>query len=505
MKVVLINPPQTYPGEFFDRSGIRAYIPTGLAQIASCLEKAGYAPKIVDAFTLSNELITEVDGSFHLGAPWEKIKDAVQKEKPGVVGITNPFSSQAHNTARTAALVKEIDSRIVTVVGGPHASARPEDFLSTGNVDYVVLREGERPMTGILQCLDSGKDAKDVPQVEYRDGEWTVQNERCEFIEDLDELPFPAFHLIDLERYFEIFGQGYTSRPYMKTNRAVPVITSRGCPFQCCFCSIHLHMGHKWRHHSPEYVLRYLKYLRGKYDVRHVSFEDDNLTLNNERFEKILDGIIGENLNVTWDTPNGVRADRLDENLIRKAKRSGCKRLVIGVESGDQDVLNTIVNKKLKLENVVKAAALCKKVSLDLHAFFMVGLVGETKQNIQNTFNFAYMLARRYNVAPAFTIACPLIGTPFYETAKKKGYFTKEPDEKDLFLGGLIQTGGLITTEEFDPEYLRGELNRFYRRLFRLQLLKPGYILKRFLRDPKTFFTKARRLLQIAFSSKIRK
>jgi len=160
-------------------------------------------------------------------------------------------------------------------------------------------------------------------------------------------------------------------------------------------------MGHKWRHHSPEYVLRYLKYLREKYDVRHVSFEDDNLTLSNERFEKILDGIIGEKLNVTWDTPNGVRADRLDENLIRKAKRSGCKRLVIGVESGDQDVLNTIVNKKLKLENVDKAAALCKKVSLDLHAFFMVGLVGETKQNIQNTFNFAYMLARKYNVAPA--------------------------------------------------------------------------------------------------------
>lgn len=167
--------------------------------------------------------------------------------------------------------------------------------------------------------------------------------------------------------------------------------------------------------------------------------------------------------------------------------------------------MDKIIGKNLKLEKVIEIAGICKKQKLDLHAFFVVGFPGETKQNIKNTFDFAYMLNKKYDVAPSFNIATPLIGTKLYEEAKKQGYIIEELNSENLMIGSLFKTGGLIKTNEFNPEGLRRDIDKFYKRLFLLQLKKPGYLFKRLIRNPQTFLFKTKILMDFAFSRKKKK
>ena len=167
--------------------------------------------------------------------------------------------------------------------------------------------------------MEKKKNIEDINGLVYKKGPAIIKNKPRAFIADLDSLPIPAYHLIELERYFHLFKSGYGTRQHMISPRCISVITSRGCPFNCCFCSIHLHIGKIWRANSAEYVLNHLQMLKDKYNVKQIRFEDDNLTLDKKRFERILDGMISKKLDFVWDTPNGVRADCLDENLIKKA------------------------------------------------------------------------------------------------------------------------------------------------------------------------------------------
>jgi len=275
------------------------------------------------------------------------------------VGITNPFSCQLKNTLLVADLVKEINRHIPVVVGGPHASASPGDFFSGTSVDVVVMGEGESILPEVVEHFGGdGKGLHDIRGIAFRNGgqDGITINERAEPVEELDSLPFPAYHLLNLEDYFLAHEKGLKGRPYGSANRAIPVITSRGCPFNCCFCSVHLHMGHRWRAHSPNYILEHLKMLKERYDVHHVDFEDDALNLNKKRFSEILEGMIREKLDLTWCTPNGVRADLLDEALINKMKGSGCIRLSIAPEAGDQETLDKIIDKGLDLRKVISSA-----------------------------------------------------------------------------------------------------------------------------------------------------
>ncbi len=148
-----------------------------------------------------------------------------------------------------------------------------------------------------------------------------------------------------MEKYLNSQEIGY--RSFRK--RAISMVTSRGCPFNCCFCSVHLHMGRGFRAHSANYVLNHIEYVVEKFDVKNIFFEDDNLTLDLARFEAICDGLIAKKIKIGWETPNGVRADCLNLNLLQKMKKSGCKSVFFGVESGDQQILDNVICKSLTL------------------------------------------------------------------------------------------------------------------------------------------------------------
>ena len=502
MKILLVRAPYEFPA-FLGRPDISFNVPVGLLSIASVLEQNGYAPEVFDSLICGEKEYYEGD-TLYFGASYKQIQQEIERRQPDIVGIGSHYTTQLYPTVKVAEIVKGIDPSIVVAVGGAHASARPQDFFElTSNVDFACLGEGEFMMLGLIQYLEGKKPIDEIENIAYLDEEGRMEIKPYDkvhgSVQNLDELPFPAYHLVDVERYFDFAAKGYMGRTHYKSNRVMTMLTSRGCPFNCCFCALHVHMSRHFRGNSPEYVLRHIDYLVKEYNVKHISFEDDTINANTRRFDEILDGMIQRNLGITWDTPNGIRADLLSRETLVKAKRSGCSFLTIGVESGDQEILDKVVHKSLDLTKVVQVSKWCHELGIGLSAFFMLGFPGEKKENIERTLEFALMLNRKYDVIPGFSIARPYYGTEMYETAKSKGYLLKEPTPENLALIERYEQYGennLIETPDFTPEELKRYRKSFYRRLLLAQTLKPKYYLKSFIASPSIYFRLARRMRQ---------
>jgi anaerobic magnesium-protoporphyrin IX monomethyl ester cyclase len=254
--------------------------------------------------------------------------------------------------------------------------------------------------------------------------------------------------LLPMEEYYAVVKEnplrGEVSKPW------TIMITSRGCPYDCVFCTHHTVWGRKWRGRSPENVVDELEQVIKTYHVKQIDFLDDNMTLDRKRMENICDLIVKRGLRVEWFTPNGVRADTLDEKLLRKMKRSGCKKIRVAPESGVQRVVDQIIKKNLDLKSVERAVVLCKKVGIKVGCFFVIGLIGETKEEIEETINFAYKLRRLGADSFIFSIATPVYGTRLYEQAKRGGFL------RDCFSDeALAAAEPLIETPEFTADDLR--------------------------------------------------
>ncbi|MGA3111537.1 MAG: radical SAM protein [Candidatus Bathyarchaeia archaeon] len=448
MKIVLINPPQTfYPGS----EPPAGNLPLGLMYIAATLTKAGYQTEILDAF-MADGLFQKNGETINVGMPFDHIKREIESRKPDILGIAGPFTCQIENSVKVSDLAKQVDPDILTVVGGPHVTTVPKGFLTEAkSVDIVVVGEGEYIMPEIAAFVEGKKALDEILGIAFRqNGEVKVKAQR-DFIKNLDDLPYPAYDLVNMEKYLDPQKIGYRSF----RNRAISMVTSRGCPFNCCFCSVHLHMGKGFRAHSANYVLNHIQYVVEKFDVKNIFFEDDNLTLDLARFEAICDGLIAKKTKIGWETPNGVRADCLNLNLLKKMKKSGCKSVFFGVESGDQLILDNVICKSLDLNKVVEVAKICKDIDLKTGAFYIIGFPGEKKENMQKTVDFALKLKRDFDVGMHLFMATPSYGTRLYEECKSKGYI-QENLGWDSFAAARQPKGmPLISTADFTPEEVK--------------------------------------------------
>ena len=443
MKVLLINPPQTfYPGSEQPAGNL----PIGLMYIAAVLEKAGVKVEILDAFISAT--FQEKGETVTVGLPFEQIKQEIQNRKPDIVGISGPFTCQIENSIKVSSIAKEVNPKILTVMGGPHVTLVPKEFLEeTQTVDVAVIGEGEYAMIEVAEAFEGKKQFSEVLGIAYRqDGKVAVNGSRP-LLEDLDALPYPAYDLVNMEQYLNPEKIGYRSFQ----NRAISMITSRGCPFNCCFCAVHLHMGQKFRAHSAEYVLNHIQFVVEKFKVKNIFFEDDNLTLDIKRFEAICDGIIQRKIKIGWETPNGVRADCLNMELLKKMKQSGANSIFVGVESGDQQILDNVICKSLDLNRVVEFAKNAQSIDLKTGAFYIIGFPGETKENMQRTVDFALDLKRRYDVGMHLFAATPSYGTRLYDECKAKGYLPADLTWNSFAQARQAKGMPLITTNEFTP------------------------------------------------------
>jgi magnesium-protoporphyrin IX monomethyl ester (oxidative) cyclase len=421
-----------------------------IAYVAALLEKQ-HKVRIIDAPTEGWRNLEQIDGTkYRVGLKNKEIAERIRQWSPDVVGITVPFSGWCKTAFEVASIVKSIAKDIVTVLSGLHPSARPAECLTDPNIDFVVIGEGEHTMFELVAALGQGitQNFRKIEGIAFVRSRKTVITSPRPQIQDLDSLPFPARHLLPMDAYFAAVKENPLRGEIRKPWAAM--LTSRGCPYNCVFCTIHIVMGKKWRGRSSENVVDEIEQLVDTYNIKQIDFVDENMTLDKKRMETICDSIVKRGLDIEWYTPNGVRADTLDENLLTKMRRSGCKKIRIAPESGVQRVVDQIIKKNLDLKEVEKAVALSKKVGIKVGCFFVIGLIGETKEDIEESINYAYKLRQLGADGFYFSIATPLYGTELYEQAKRGGFLKESFNDE-----ALAAAEPLIETPEFTADDLR--------------------------------------------------
>jgi len=487
MRVCLINPPRIHPKAWGKPT---VYQPLSIAYVAAILEKE-HEVSIIDSPTEGWRNFEQVYGTnYRIGLTNREIGKRIEKCSPEIVGINIPFSGWSKAAFDVASVVKNVDKDIVTILDGLHPSARPIDCLSNPNIDFVVRGEAEYTMIELVDALDQGisEDLKLIKGIGFiKNGKTIITPGRPE-IEDLDSLPFPARHLLPMDIYFDAVKENPIRGEVNK--RFATMLTSRGCPHNCIFCSNHLIMGKKWRGRSPENVVEEIEQLISTYSIKQIDFIDSNMSHDKKRMEKICELIIEEGLDIEWYTPDGLRADTLDEHLLNRMKESGCKGIRIAPESGVQRVVNQIIKKNLDLRDVEKAVVLAKKVGIKVGVFFILGLIGETKEDMEETIKYAYKLRKLGAENFHFSIATPLYGTELYDQAEH-GDFLKEgfSDEELARAEPLIETAEFTTEDVRDLCLRANEINQI---ITRNKIVKTIRDPKKAMKIIKSFFAKSR-------------
>ncbi|MCS7096830.1 MAG: radical SAM protein [Nitrososphaerota archaeon] len=488
MRICLVNPPRIHP-KSWGRPNV--FQPIDLAYVAAVLESE-HRVQILDAAGEGWMNIEDLDEArCRVGLSDEDIAYKIRQFSPDIVGINVPFSGWSRMAYKVASIVKNVDRSIITVLDGVHPSARPINCLEDSNVDYVVIGEAEATWVELARHLERGvcsKDLKNVSGIGFKDGDKAVLTEPRPYIQNLDSLPFPARHLLPMNIYFEAVKKnplrGEINKPW------TVMISSRGCPYKCIFCTAHLVRGRVWRGRSPENVIDELELLVERYNIKQVDFHDDNMTLDKRRVSKICDLIVEKKLDIEWFLPNGVRADTLDESLLIKMRKAGCRRVYLAPESGVQRIVNDVIKKNLDLKKVEEIVKSCRKVGIKVACFFVIGLIGETAKDIEASINFARKLRKLGADKFYFSYAMPLYGTELYAKAL----------EMDLLAEGfnddaLSAVQPLIKSIFFTTEELKELCRKAYEINPKLSIEK----LKNMLRNPRIALNMAVQILNKLF------
>jgi radical SAM superfamily enzyme YgiQ (UPF0313 family) len=440
-RILLINP---YPDRASGINDSTITPPLGLAYLAAVLLREGFSVRIIDANILS--------------IPNEELLEEIRRENPAILGISLNIIT-AEPGCRLARAAKSAGLGAKVVLGGVTPTTDPAGTMRKAVADFAVVGEGEQTMLELARAIRAGSgDFSSIKGLAYRAGGEIVVCPPRERLTDLDSLPFPAFELLPPFRLYRSRARG---------SPAASVFTSRGCPFMCTFCNKSV-FGNQTTLHSAGRVLDEIGFLVGRYGVRQIDVLDDHFTFDRDRAAAILDGIVQRGYKVFINLQNGVRADRVDEELIRKMRAAGVYKIGFGVESGDPVVLKRN-RKALDLEKVLEASALAKKHGLLVYGFFILGLPGDSPASMERTISFA--LKMDPSVAN-FGIALPFPGTEMFEMVRREGRFLYDLGT-DCFSGynsgrAFFEMDGL-TAADVEKAY-KDAYTRFY--------MRPGKVLE---------------------------
>jgi len=415
----------------------------GLGYLASCLRKAGHEVRILDA--LRDRL------------PAEKVSRIVQAEQPDLVGVTvlSLFYREARSLLK---LLKQTCSSKI-VIGGHHVTALPEVSLADTGADFAVVGEGEETIVQLAHEIEHHGRFHDVRGLVYRQNGSILKNERRPLIEDVDAIPYPAWDLVELERYPPI-SHGTIHRRFPNA----PIISSRGCPYRCTFCAARRTAGTKLRKRSPENVVVELEMLYKDFGIKEFHFEDDNFAFEKEHAYQICEGILRRGLHVYWSCPNGVRVDTLDDDLLAIMKRSGCYMLALGIESASQEILDR-VRKRLNIDVVPETVRRMRAHGILSMGFFILGLPGETKETARETIDFAKKIDLDF---VKFAHLVPLPGTEIFDEVTKPG------GDPEQFFGSHLMSRAVVETESLS----RSDLTRLQKKAHHEFYFRPRVFLR---------------------------
>ncbi len=352
MRVTLLSPPVLRQKTFSP--------PLGLAYLTSFLRKRGHEVSVLDGFDLSPE----------------EIASKAKASSPEIIGITCNTQTR-HEAFRLAKLLKIEMPHVPTVAGGPHVSALPEQVLKNyPQIDFVVREEGELTFDDLLHAMKKREGYDQVRGISFREAGEIVHNPDRDLIADLDTIPFPAIEDFDLDTY----PQWEDMNCELKKLRKAPMITSRGCPYNCIFCyGSFWRRRYRWR--SPANVVDEIERLHN-HRVRYIRFHDDCFTLIKKRVMRICDELSKRKLDLVWACT--VRADSLDAEMLSRMRTAGCHLINIGVESGSPKILQNI-KKGTTVEEIRLAFKIAREVGLQTRAHIMVGNPGESRATLNDT------------------------------------------------------------------------------------------------------------------------
>jgi radical SAM superfamily enzyme YgiQ (UPF0313 family) len=338
--------------------------------------------------------------------------EAIRRERPPAVGISfmTPQSTAAYGLARE--IKRSFD--VAILAGGVHASALPGEALE--HFDFAVIGEGEITTTELLGHVLKGEGRiEEIPGIAFLRADEVVVNRPRPHIRNLDDLPFPAWHHLPLEKYKGL-GMGLNpEKPFMV------VLSSRGCPGRCIFCASHVVHGRSFRMRSPGAMVREVRFLKENFGIDQFDFADDTMTVSKKRMARFCETLIRDRIMVTWDC--NARVNSVDEEMLALMKKAGCVRINFGVESGSQEILDRI-GKGITLEQIRRAHRLARRAGLLTMSFFMIGHPGEDRRDVDRTLELAGELAPD---CPGLTFATPFPGTELFEIAGKSGWLDGRP------------------------------------------------------------------------------
>ena len=347
--------------------------PLSLGYLSSALKNSGYSQ------------IDLIDSSLYKLNPYQTFNILSQKEYE-IVGI-QVYTGAQNWSKEFIRLVKESRPNINIIVGGPHITALKELALEYINADFGVIGEGEKAIVDFVRFIQGEiNDPRKIDGFMFKNsGGWVSAEKPYSLIENADTNPYPDWDLLQPQNYFKYMEGAMMP---LRGNRPAPILTSRGCPYQCTFCSGGVTSRHIMRFRSPENIIKEIKYLVEHYGVNEIFFSDDNLTLNVQRAEELFDLIIKEKIEISWRAPNGIRIDTLTDSLVSKMSQSGGYYVGVGVETGNPEVMIRI-KKSLNLNKINESVNLLHKYGIKVSGFFICGLRGETEKEVLDSIHFS--------------------------------------------------------------------------------------------------------------------
>jgi radical SAM superfamily enzyme YgiQ (UPF0313 family) len=459
MKVALIRPPS------FKMPIIIPNI--SLGYLASVLRNNNHSVTILDCAKK--------------GMDHQRYRDYLVKEKPDIVGI-QMYTCDFSSAKKCIDIAKELNRHMITIVGGPHPSGDPEGTMEINNLDFAFGGEAELGLPKLLKFIEY-PDKLPIDSIEgliYQLNEKIITNKRGYF-SNLNDIPFPSWDLINPGTYPDAPHGSFS-----KSLPIAPIITSRGCPFQCTYCGVMVNTGRNFRMRSVDNVIEEIKYLQKSFGIREFHIEDDNFTLVKSRVIEFCRRLKEENIFIDWACTNGVRLDTLDKELLLNMESAGCYSFSVGIESGSPRIISDMKRSET-LEIMTEKINLVSSVSkIRMTGYFMMGYPTETKADIEMTVGLALKLPLD---RAQFSNFLPLPGTEIYDCLIKSGEIAPDPIKWDLYQNNRIVYSPKGISEREMRTLMKKAFARFYFRLhIMLGLFKEIHSLSQFRTVVRRFF-----------------
>ena len=440
------------------------YLPNlGIMYLAGVLIEKGYNVRVFDA---------NIDDNVELG---------IRRFAPAILGITC-VTAALGSAVRMAQRLREFLPEMVVALGGPHATVMPKETLERNAVaDFCFIGESERSFAEFCDRLfDAVGDlasVRNVPGMAWRDDAGTVHVNRSPgYLEDgeLDALPYPPWHLLPMERIFKQATHGLFTRG----RRIMPVMTTRGCPNYCTFCS--RVMGFNFRKRSIENVVGEIRWLYRNWRIDEIYFEDDTFTQDPDRAHALLDAVIALRLPIHVKFANGLRADKVDEALLAKMKKAGVYWIGFGIESGAVRT-QELMMKKLDLDLAAENVRLAKRMGFKVGSNCIIGYPGETREDIRESIDYFLRLPLdSFAVVPCI----PFPATTAWMTCDREGWLTERARDYDNYWFEIFKVNPLIETPHLSAKDMARAIRNVYIRFYFLNPRRSWLIAKMLAKQP---------------------